>query len=70
MSPAIGLTGLAVAAVLLVASLGTVITTGPLAAGSVVTIVALALFVAWFFWISLVLLARPQPAPRSEASPT
>jgi hypothetical protein len=54
--------GLAVAAIQLVASLGTVVITGPLAAGGTATLVAFGAFIAWFLLVSLVLLVRPAPA--------
>jgi hypothetical protein len=56
--------GLVVAVIQLVASLGTVVVTGPLAAGGPVTLVAFVGFVIWFLLISVVLLVRPAPAAR------
>jgi hypothetical protein len=54
----IGRAGLAGAAVCVIASLGTLTTNDPLAAGGAVTLVAFSAFVAWFLWISVVLLRR------------
>jgi hypothetical protein len=56
MSRPIGLAGIGVAALLLVASFGTLVVSGPLAAGGSVTIVLLVAFVAWLLWISVTLL--------------
>ncbi len=53
----IGWAGVPVAAAMLVASVGTVVRTEPLAAGGVATLVALGLFVIWLLVISAVLLA-------------
>jgi hypothetical protein len=56
MSRAIGWTGIGVAALVLIASFGTVVVSGPLAAGGIVSLVALLAFVAWLLWISVTLL--------------
>jgi hypothetical protein len=50
---------LAVAAASLAASLGTVVTTGPLAAGGPVTLVAFLAFLIWLLAYSVLILARP-----------
>ena len=62
----IGRAGIGVAALQLISSLGTLIVSGPLAAGGIVTVVALVAFVAWFLWISVTLLIRPQKMQRSR----
>lgn len=59
--------GLLVALIQLVASLGTVVITGPLAAGGPATLVAFVAFLVWFLLVSVVLLVRPGFAP--PASP-
>jgi hypothetical protein len=68
LSRRIGWTGIAVAALALISSLGTLIVSGPLAAGGIVSIVALVAFVAWFLWISVTLLATPGQEARSLAA--
>ena len=57
LSRPIGWAGIGVTALLLIASGGTLVLSGPLTAGGVVTVVALVAFVAWLLWISVTLLA-------------
>ena len=57
----IGWSGIVVALLQLVGSLGTVVITGPLAAGGIVTLVAFSALIAWFLVISVILLVRPLP---------
>ena len=61
MPRAIAWAGVPIAAIMLVASFGTVVRTEPLAAGGLVTVVAFGLFVLWFLAISVILLVRPEP---------
>jgi hypothetical protein len=56
--------GLGAAVIQLVGSLGTVIVTGPVAAGGIATLAAFVAFIAWFALVSVVLLVRPAPAAR------
>jgi hypothetical protein len=68
LSRRIGWTGVAVAALALISSFGTLIVSGPLAAGGIVSVVALVAFVAWFLWISVTLLVTPGEEARSLAA--
>jgi hypothetical protein len=61
MPRAIAWAGVPIAAIMLVASFGTVVRTEPMAAGGVATVVAFGVFVLWFLAISVVLLVRPEP---------
>jgi hypothetical protein len=68
LSRRIGWTGIGVAALQLIASFGTLTVSGPLAAGGIVTVVALLAFVAWLLWISVTLLVTPGEESRSLAA--
>jgi hypothetical protein len=57
-----GWAGLTVSAIQLLGSLGTIVITGPMAAGGILTVATLGAFLAWLLAISVVLLLRPAKA--------
>jgi hypothetical protein len=70
MPRAIGWAGVPVAAVMLVASVGTIVRTEPLAAGGLATVAGIGLFFIWFLAISAVLLAPPRRSTTRAAEST
>jgi len=66
----LGLPGLLLVVLLLLASAGLLLPSGPLAAGGIFTMLVFACFLLWELTLSIVLVARALATRKTETAPT